>query len=193
MASLNSTQRAGSPRSAHRAMRLLRSVSPRRSLAGAVVLTILAAGCMDSLEQQATKDRGKSIIHKTTQDIGKYEPEAGLKVTDSKIDATDPVTAPLSAYRPMIQQISEIQIKHSLDIYQALNGAYPKDYDEFMSKVIKANNIQLPLLPENLAYQYDVENHKLIVVEKNPEGETTPDAEAKPDGPELQPKESGTN
>jgi hypothetical protein len=121
---------------------------------------------MDSLEKQATKDRGKSIIHKTTQDIGEFKPEDGLKVRDSSINASDPVTAPLAAYQPMIQRISDIEITHAVRIFQALNDRYPKDYDEFMSKIIKENNIQLPQLPLSLAYQYDVENHKLVVVEK---------------------------
>ncbi len=31
-----------------------------------------------------------------------------------------------------------------MDLYQAENDRYPKDYDEFMKEIIKANNIALP-------------------------------------------------
>ena len=41
----------------------------------------------------------------------------------------------------------------------------PKDYDEFMSQIIKRNNIQLPVLPGNRRYQYDPEKFELVVVE----------------------------
>ena len=45
------------------------------------------------------------------------------------------------------------------------SGHFPKDYDEFMTQIIKANNIQLPVLPGGKQYQYDVENHRLVVVD----------------------------
>ena len=59
-------------------------------------------------------------------------------------------------------------IDHAVRIFHATEGRYPKDYDEFMQKVIKANNINLPVLPGGAKYQYDVENHKLVVVNATP-------------------------
>ena len=35
-----------------------------------------------------------------------------------------------------------------------------------MEKIIKRHKIELPVLPGKRQYQYDVENHELIVVEK---------------------------
>jgi hypothetical protein len=54
-----------------------------------------------------------------------------------------------------------------------------------MEKIIKANNIQLPVLPGNKIYQYDVENHKLVVVEAPaaPDAPAAPGAPATPDAP----------
>ena len=51
-------------------------------------------------------------------------------------------------------------------MYRAETGEYPKDHDEFMNKIVKRHGIQLPVLPGGRQYQYDVENHELIVVEK---------------------------
>ena len=52
-----------------------------------------------------------------------------------------------------------------MDLYQAENDRYPKDYDEFMDEIIKANNIALPKLPHYQEYGYDEKEHKLIILE----------------------------
>lgn len=128
---------------------------------------VFAAGCMQSLEEQTKKDPN-SIIGKKTQNIGEFDPNAGAKVSDSKIHATDPVTAPVSAYGPMLEQISKTHIEGALRLFEATEGRYPNSHEEFMTAIIKANNIQLPVLPGGKQYQYDVANHKLVVVEPPP-------------------------
>lgn len=125
---------------------------------------LLCTGCMQSLEEQTKKDPN-SIIGKKTQDVGQFDPNAGAKVSDSKIHATDPITAPVSAYGPMLEQISKTHIEGALRLFEASEGRYPNSHEEFMTAIIKANNIQLPVLPGGKQYQYDVENHKLVVVE----------------------------
>ncbi len=131
----------------------------------AVILALTVAGCgMKSIDEQ-TKKSPDSIIGKTTQSVGVYDPNSGSKVSDSKIRATDPVTAPLSAYGPMLEQISKTQIAGAVNLFHANEDRYPKDIDEFMEKIIKANNIKLPVLPGGKQYQYDVENHMLVVVD----------------------------
>ena len=52
-----------------------------------------------------------------------------------------------------------------MDLYHAANDRYPKDYDEFMTEIIKANNIALPKLPHYQEYGYDEKEHKLIILE----------------------------
>jgi hypothetical protein len=126
---------------------------------------VTACGCgMKSLEEQ-TKKSPNSIIGKTTQNVGEYDPNANAKVSNSKINATDPITAPTSAYGPMLERISKSHIEHALNLYQATEGHFPKDHEEFMTNIIKANNIQLPVLPGGKQYQYDVENHRLVVID----------------------------
>ena len=43
-------------------------------------------------------------------------------------------------------------------------SGFPKSHDEFMTQVIAANNIRLPVLPSGLDYQYDVDGHRLVIV-----------------------------
>ena len=134
-----------------------------RSVICLFLVTVCGCG-MKSLEEQ-TKKSPNSIVGKTTQDVGQYDPNANAKVSNSKIDASDPITAPVSAYGPMLEKISKIQIDGTVNLFHANEGRYPKDHDEFMTQIIKANNIQLPVLPGGKQYQYDVENHRLVVVD----------------------------
>lgn len=130
-----------------------------------LILVLTVAGCgMKSIDEQ-TKKSPNSIIGKTTQNVGAFDPNAGSKVSDSKIHATDPITAPTSAYGPMVEQISKLYIDQAIQHFEVNEGRYPKDLDEFMEKIIRPNNIKLPVLPGGKQYQYDVENHKLVVVD----------------------------
>lgn len=131
----------------------------------ALTLLLVVTGCgTKPLEKQVEKSPD-SIIGKTTQSVGVYDPNAGAKVSDSKIQATDPVTAPLAAYGPMLERIQKTQVEAAINLYHASEGRYPKDLDEFMEQIIKANRINLPVLPGGKIYQYDVDNHKLVVVD----------------------------
>jgi hypothetical protein len=141
---------------------------------GVGVLTVgLVSGCVDSLANQAKKDPN-SIIGKKTDKIEKFDPNAKQEVSDSKVRADDPILYPLQSYGPMVEQISKMYVEHALDLFNASEGRYPKDYDEFMSKIIKANNIKLPVLPGGWKYAYDVPNHKLEVVKATGDGPSTP-------------------
>jgi hypothetical protein len=138
----------------------------------------LLAGCMDSLAKQVKKDPN-SIIGKKTDDIKKFDPNAAKQVvSDSKVRVDDPILGPLQAYGPMIEQISTMYIDHAVDLFQASEGRYPKDYEEFMTRIIKENQIKLPVLPGGAKYAYDVEKHKLRVVKAMDMGPNAPAAPA---------------
>ena len=70
-----------------------------------------------------------------------------------------------NAYVSIIGQAAMLNIQHTLDLYQATNGEYPKTYDEFMDNIIKPNGIALPTLPFYQEYHYDVPNHRLVIYE----------------------------
>lgn len=132
-------------------------------------LLLCLFGCEDM-----TKKSPNSIMHKTTQDVGEYKPEEGAKVSDSKVRADDPVLAPLQAYGPMVEQISKTHIAGAVNLFNATEGRYPNSYEEFMERIIKENNIKLPVLPGGKRYQYDVEKHELVVIDAPTESSATP-------------------
>jgi hypothetical protein len=129
-------------------------------------LAVLLCGCDQFNKALETKPDNKGIIGKTTQDIGKADPDKKQELSDQKIQATDPVTAPLAAYGPMVERVSMAQIDHAVNLFNASEGRYPKDYDEFMEKIIKANNIRLPVLPYGAKYQYNEQTHALEIVKQ---------------------------
>jgi hypothetical protein len=144
------------------------------NLALVLGLTLLA-GCVESTSPAGAQqkkpaaenrpaDDGKGIFGKKTQDIGKFDPNlADQVVSNQKINATDPITAPFSAYGPILESAAMLTIKHDIDIFEATELHYPT-YEEFMEKIIKANNIQLPVLPFKGRYMYDESKHELVIV-----------------------------
>ena len=154
---------------------------PRRLLllALSALCLISAAGCEEPMNQtggspgkpraKAAEPKDTFIVGKRTQEIGKFDrneltKKAGVVATQ-KITAKDPITLSGNAYVACIGKISILQIDHALGLFQATENRYPKDYQEFMDKIIKENNIALPKPPFYQDYKYDEVNHKLVVVE----------------------------
>jgi hypothetical protein len=118
--------------------------------------------------QAQAKTEPQSIINRRTQDIRNAATELqkdGVKVASTKITANDYISLQGNAYVAAIGKTSMVAIQHALDLYHAENDRYPKDYDEFMTVIIKANNIALPKLPPYQEYGYDEKEHKLVILE----------------------------
>ena len=74
------------------------------------------------------------------------------------------VTVPVSTYfQAKERAVFDMQIPQAMNLYKAPNGAFPATQEEFISKIIKANNIQLPQLPPGSQYYYDANNAQLMV------------------------------
>lgn len=131
------------------------------------VILCLLVGCSEGLVDR-DPDRKNPVNPGTTDEIDEFRGDA--EVVDQEVEITNPITGPLEAVEPTRQRIAILEITHAVNLFHALEGRYPKDHDEFMEKVIKANNIRLPQLGTRYSYQYDVENHELLVV-KAPPGE----------------------
>ncbi len=148
------------------------SVSLRRlSLVAVVSLISWEIGCSgpdaaDTTDTKAKRPR-KSIFKQRTQDVGEFDATEGKTVSDSKIKITSPLLGGLEAYGPLAEKVTKLSIDHHLNIFNAAQGRFPKDHDEFMREIIKKNNLQLPKLPGGSKYEYDVANHKLVVVKGN--------------------------
>ncbi len=115
-----------------------------------------------------TPTKPEFIVGKRTQEIKNATTEIkqeGATVATTKITAKDPITLPGNAYVTMIGQTSILNMQHALDLYHAENDRYPRNYDEFLSEIIKANNIALPQLPYYQKYGYDEKEHKLVILE----------------------------
>lgn len=109
----------------------------------------------------------REILGKRTTDIrdANVELKKGANVASQKIVAKDPITLPGNAYVTIVGQTAMFQIKSAMDLWQAEHERYPKDYQEFMTEIIKANNLSLPRLPYYQEYGYDAKEHKLIILE----------------------------
>ena len=74
------------------------------------------------------------------------------------------ITQPIATYFHTRDRIAfSVQIPHSMKLYKAMNGRYPKDLDEFMDKIIKPAGIDLPELPDGHRYVYDPKKGELLV------------------------------
>lgn len=113
------------------------------------------------------KPKPKPIFGETTQDIGQFDPNAGDEISDGKVEL-NLITGAAGAYGPLVQKVSNIAVVQAVNLFQAAEGRYPKDHEEFMTEVIKRNNIRLAMLPHGSVYKYDVENHQLVVVKEKP-------------------------
>lgn len=124
------------------------------------IFVVVLVGCA---EPQAA-DSG--IINKTTQEIGEFDPDGDDKIADLQVKPSANPYASVGAYGYMVAEISRLAIEKRMQLYQAVHGRFPKDYEEFMTEIIKKDpQLKLPVLPGNRRYQYDVKNHELVVVE----------------------------
>lgn len=131
-----------------------------------LALALPLVGCDDAPAPKQAKTR--PILNQRTQDIKDAPAEvksgAAVLAPDRPI-AKDPITLVGNAYVTAIGRISIDNIKHTVDLYQAEKGEYPKDHKQFMDEIIKANNIALPTLPYYQEYSYDAKNHRLLILE----------------------------
>ena len=72
------------------------------------------------------------------------------------------------AYRTSVGKLSIIAVDQKMSFFQAEKDRKPKDYQDFMDKIIepgKPDGIQLPMLPYYQEYAYDPEAYELVVIE----------------------------
>ncbi len=77
------------------------------------------------------------------------------------------VTMPLRTIWNAREMLVLDQIKEAMKLYKASEGHAPKTKEEFMDKIIKANNLKLPTLPEGHSYVYDPNTEELLVERPN--------------------------
>ena len=73
------------------------------------------------------------------------------------------VSEPIRAMFRTEQRLQLMNMDRAMKMYKAEKGYSPKTHDIFMDKIIKANGIELPELPEGERYVYDPEQAELMV------------------------------
>jgi hypothetical protein len=124
---------------------------------GLLVALLLMGGCAETAPSSPKPPQ-------TTNDIGEFDPNAGNEVVPLEAKVTDPITGPLAVLKKVQVQLPTLLIDQALNLYNANEGRYPQTHDEFMTQIIKANNLKLPQLPADQQYQYDVASHQLLIV-----------------------------
>jgi hypothetical protein len=80
-----------------------------------------------------------------------------------------PVATPIATRFRVEERLVLQNIQHALDLFKAAEGRAVKSHEEFMEKIIKANNIKLPPLPAGQRYLYDPKEEQLMVEQPAPQ------------------------
>jgi hypothetical protein len=112
-------------------------------------------------------NKPRPILGKKTADIrdAKKEEAKGAQRANLKITGKDPITISGNAYISIVGRTEILKIKHSVDLFHAEHGRYPKDFKEFMDEIIHKTGVRLSQLPFYQEYAYDAEKHELVIYE----------------------------
>ena len=73
------------------------------------------------------------------------------------------VTEPLRARWRVGERIALLSVDQAMNLFKASEGRLPESHEEFMEKIIEANKISLPTLPDGDEYWYDADKGSLMV------------------------------
>jgi hypothetical protein len=141
-----------------------------------ILIGFVVAGCMPPASEDEAPRRSsssgeeqKSLMHRFTREVKDANKElgtAGTQEAKPRLPETNVIRYPFDAAIDTRAKIAKIQIQAAVNNYWALNGRYPKDYNEFKREILDANpTMQLPALPYYQEYGYDTEKHELIILE----------------------------
>ena len=156
------------------AARATRWPTYRRPLNGSVALTLLIAvfvGCSEYEPAQPSVPAPQPTVESPPP-----EPAPAASITVQQKAAVGVgrkgrgygqgyVATPIgSLFAAREKIIFDIEIPKAMQMFKAFEDRPPKDHEEFMEKIIKANHIKLPELPDEHRYQYDPETEQLMVL-----------------------------
>lgn len=128
------------------------------------VSVALFTGCLPSVP--TSKPKTDPPKEETVVEVGKV---AGVGATGKgqyteTEKAIVPGAAAMSSFYAMKERLAyNVQVKQALDLFEASEGRKPNSHEEFEEKILKANNLTLPELPEGSRYEYDPATGDLIV------------------------------
>src|SRR5262245_21192927 len=129
------------------------------SIAGGTILTLVFVGCKPPppVSKAPAAPPQPVVMEQVKAGVG-----VGLKGRSLDGESGIIVT-PLKSFFAAKEKISfEIEVPKALQLYKAISadGRGPKTHEEFMTNVIQANMIKLPLLPPGHRYVYDPETEE---------------------------------
>lgn len=128
----------------------------------AVASCVLYAGC----EPMPTASNPPAPAVSAPTESVKAQVGVGAKgrSLDNETGVGKMVSAPVSAFFAVKERVAfDIKIPQALALFRASEGRFPKSHDEFMTKIVKANQIKLPELPAGMVYRFDTERGELWV------------------------------
>lgn len=137
-------------------------------LSGACLSMLLFIGCAQPVETSNEEGaQNQQLAGTEPVPQANAEEESGPKRADEVVGqrkGTGVMTRPVFDALNAADRLILKNVDYAVEIYKAAgNGEGPATHEEFMEKIIKANNIQLPKLPEGQRYLYDPENEQLMV------------------------------
>lgn len=100
----------------------------------------------------------------------------GVGVKGRSLDHESGVlVTPAKAYFTLRERaIFDISIPQAVSLFEGTEGRKPKSQEEFMTRIVQANNIQLPQLAPGSSYYYDAQQGELMVVRPRPVANPAP-------------------
>ncbi|MEI7780753.1 MAG: hypothetical protein WCJ18_02370 [Planctomycetota bacterium] len=138
----------------------------------ALFVGLLALTGCDGAEKKPTASvpiQTRQTLTKTTQNV--LEMSEAIKQGGVRAEMTiqsQGLGVAADAYRTSVGKLSIIAVDQKMSFFQAENDRKPKDYNEFMDRIIekgKPDGILLPMLPYYQEYAYDPEANALVVME----------------------------
>ncbi len=129
-------------------------------------IALVACGCLVGCEPAAPTQSAAPTAPPAAAESMKAQVGVGAqgRSLDGEQGVGKMIAGPAIALFAAKERIAfEIQIPHALNLFNATEGRMPKSHQEFMDKVIKANQINLPKLPPDKVYRFNTELNELWV------------------------------
>ena len=150
----------------------------KRELHATWISTTLAAcascaltGCPEIFQAPpAATEQGAEAnsIEAETPETERVKAEAGVAKAGRSLDGETGVAGIIVEPAKQLFSFKEnavfkLQIPQAMQFFQATEGQFPQSQDEFMTKIVRANNLRLPDLPPGQRYVYDPKRGELMV------------------------------
>ena len=146
-------------------------------------VALICLGCGEPVAPPTVSEEVAAEIQKeekAAEEAANQAPEEEYELKEAGVGATGKgnygvtseeaasiITVPISTYfHAQEKAVFDIQIPQALSLFQASEGRFPNSEEEFMQKIVQANQIILPKLPEGDSYVYDVQSHTLMILTK---------------------------